>query len=104
MLVIVSGCFHPQVPLPPDPPVLPFRPLPGLHRPSDVSRATLRFCADQLAPVFTALFNKLLEQCHVPKFNIHAVRLIDLHFPEVRKSIDLNENKHDASCICVVCS
>ena len=30
--------------------------------------------------------------------------LIDWHFLEVRKSIDLNENKHDASSICVVCS
>ena len=29
---------------------------------------------------------------------------MDWHFPEVRKSIDLNENKHDASSICVVCS
>ena len=29
--------------------------------------ATLRSCADQLAPVFTALFNKSLEQCHVPR-------------------------------------
>ena len=38
------------------------------------------------------------------KFNIHAVHLIDWHFPEVRKSIDLNENKHDTSSICVVCS
>ena len=38
------------------------------------------------------------------KFNIHAVCLIDWHFPEVRKSIDLNENKHDASSICIVCS
>ncbi len=26
-----------------------------------------RSCADQLAPVFTALFNKSLEQCHVPR-------------------------------------
>ena len=32
------------------------------------------------------------------------VRLIDWHFPEVRKSIDLNENQHDASNSCVVCS
>ena len=35
---------------------------------------------------------------------MHAVRLIDWHFPEVCKSIDLNENKHDASSICIVCS
>ena len=32
-----------------------------------MSPATLRSCADQLAPVFTALFNKSLEQCHVPR-------------------------------------
>ena len=35
--------------------------------PYNVSPATLRSCSDQLAPVFTALFNKSLEQCHVPR-------------------------------------
>ena len=35
--------------------------------PDNVPPATLRSCADQLAPVFTALFNKSLEQCHVPR-------------------------------------
>ena len=35
--------------------------------PDNVSPATLRSCADQLAPVFTALFNKSLEQCQVPR-------------------------------------
>ena len=35
--------------------------------PDNVSPATLRSCADQLAPVFAALFNKSLEQCHVPR-------------------------------------
>ena len=32
-----------------------------------MSPATLRSCADQLAPAFTAQFNKSLEQCHVPR-------------------------------------
>ena len=32
-----------------------------------MSPATLRSCADQLAPVFAALFDKSLEKCHVPQ-------------------------------------
>ena len=44
--------------------------------PDNVSPATLRSCADQLAPVFTALFNKSLEQCHVPP---RPAMLQDLH-------------------------
>ena len=39
-----------------------------------MSPATLRSCADQLAPVFAALFNKSLEQCHVPRcFKISTI-------------------------------
>ena len=35
--------------------------------PDGVSPATLRHCAQQLAPVFANIFNSSLEQCHVPK-------------------------------------
>ena len=34
--------------------------------PDSVSPSVLRHCADQLAPVFTNIFNTSLELCHVP--------------------------------------
>ena len=34
--------------------------------PDSVSPSVLKYCADQLAPVFTNIFNTSLELCHVP--------------------------------------
>ena len=34
--------------------------------PDSVSPSVLKYCADQLALVFTNIFNTSLEQCHVP--------------------------------------
>ncbi|KAI9999642.1 hypothetical protein NQD34_018320 [Periophthalmus magnuspinnatus] len=34
--------------------------------PDGVSPSTLRHCAEELAPVFTDIFNTSLESCHVP--------------------------------------
>ena len=65
------------VPGPPGPPfVIQEREVRSLFRsqnprkasgPDNVSPATLRSGTDQLAPVFTTLFNKSLEQCHIPR-------------------------------------
>ena len=35
--------------------------------PDKVSPAILKHCADQLAPVFSNIFNESLQECHVPK-------------------------------------
>ncbi|XP_052003942.1 uncharacterized protein LOC127658608 [Xyrauchen texanus] len=34
--------------------------------PDDISPTCLKFCADQLATIFTQIFNRSLEQCEVP--------------------------------------
>ncbi len=72
--------FPPATPLPPSPTILPafkvcvedvnqvFRKQKSRKAsgPDSISPACLKVCADQLAPIFTQIFNRSLELCEVP--------------------------------------
>ncbi len=65
--------------------------------PDDISPACLKVCADQLAPIFTKIFNRSLELCEVP---CCFKRSTIIPIPKKPKITGLNNYRPVASRVC----